>query len=204
MNKTILVVEDEPQMRQVLGHVLQRLGYKARTAPDGATALCLARAAAPYIDLLDVDLPDGSGFDLCRTLKSCPRPGLPPRRFLHRTGYPGRPPDRRPRRRRRLSREAFRSARIRRVPSPALAVVMKPQRHRPACPPETLIRCRSDWDRTTAGIPVQNASCLRLNGLIKPANRVGNLNTVDRLRRVNQDVKVKTIAMVGQLEHTRL
>jgi hypothetical protein len=94
-----------------------------------------------------------------------------------------------------LYREAVRSARIRRVPSPALAVVMKPQRHRPAGPPQTLIRCRSDWDRTTAGIPVQNASCLRLNGLIKPANRVGNLDAVDRLRRVNQDVKVETIAV---------
>ena len=72
MKKTILVVEDEPEMRQVLRHVLQRLGYKARTAPDGATALCLARAAAPDLVLLDVDLPDGSGFDLCRALKSIP------------------------------------------------------------------------------------------------------------------------------------
>ena len=78
MNKTILVVEDEPKMRQVLSHVLHRLGYNARTASDGATALWLARAAVPDLVLLDVDLPDGSGFDLCRTLKSIPDMALLP------------------------------------------------------------------------------------------------------------------------------
>jgi hypothetical protein len=38
---------------------------------------------------------------------------------------------------------------------------------------------------------------LRLNGLIKPVNRARNLDVVDRLRRVNQDVKVETIAVCG-------
>jgi hypothetical protein len=92
-------------------------------------------------------------------------------------------------------RKAVRSARIRRVPSPTLARVMKPRRPRLAYLPNTLIRCRSDWNHTTAGIPTQHASSLRLNGLIKPANRAGNLDVVDRLRRVNQDVKVETIAV---------
>ena len=94
-----------------------------------------------------------------------------------------------------LYREAVRSARLRRVPSPTLGRVTKPRRLRLTCFPNTLIRCRSDWNHTTAGIPPQHASSLRLNGLIKPANRAGNLDVVDRLRRVNQDVKVETIAV---------
>ena len=72
INKTILVVEDDPQVRQLLCSFLRRLGYEARTASDGATALGLARTAAPDLVVLDVDLPDGSGFDLCRAIKSSP------------------------------------------------------------------------------------------------------------------------------------
>ena len=72
INKTILVVEDDPQVRQLLCSFLRRLGYEARTASDGATALGLVRTAAPDLVLLDVDLPDGSGFDLCRAIKSSP------------------------------------------------------------------------------------------------------------------------------------
>ena len=71
-NKTILVVEDDHQVREVLTYVLRRLGYDARTAPDGATALCLVRVSTPNLVLLDVDLPDGSGFEVCRVIKSSP------------------------------------------------------------------------------------------------------------------------------------
>jgi DNA-binding response OmpR family regulator len=71
-NKTILVVEDEAQLRQMLSRALQRLGYNACTAPDVATALHLARIAGPDLILLDVDLPDGSGFALCRAIKINP------------------------------------------------------------------------------------------------------------------------------------
>jgi CheY-like chemotaxis protein len=72
MNKTILVFEDDPQVRQLLCSFLRRLGYEARTASDGATALGLARTTEPDLVVLDVDLPDGSGFDLCRAIKSRP------------------------------------------------------------------------------------------------------------------------------------
>jgi DNA-binding response OmpR family regulator len=72
MNKTILAFEDDPQVRQLFCSFLRRLGYEARTASDGATALGLARTAAPDLVVLDVDLPDGSGFDLCRVIKSRP------------------------------------------------------------------------------------------------------------------------------------
>ena len=46
MNKTILVFEDDPQVRQLLCSFLRRLGYEARTASDGATVLGLVRTAA--------------------------------------------------------------------------------------------------------------------------------------------------------------
>jgi response regulator RpfG family c-di-GMP phosphodiesterase len=88
MNKTILAFEDDPQVRQLLCSFLRRLGYEARTASDGATALGLARTAAPDLVVLDVDLPDGSGFDLCRAIKSRPDLASLP---ISMAGVPGSP-----------------------------------------------------------------------------------------------------------------
>lgn len=66
----ILVVEDERAVARGLEYALQADGYRVLMAPTAAAALDLARTADPHLALLDVRLPDGSGFDVCRTLRA--------------------------------------------------------------------------------------------------------------------------------------
>jgi DNA-binding response OmpR family regulator len=69
----ILVVEDEPAVARGLEYGLKAEGFTVLTAGNGARALELARGGkagpAPQLVLLDVRLPDMSGFDVCRTLR---------------------------------------------------------------------------------------------------------------------------------------
>lgn len=65
----ILVVEDEPAVARGLEYALRAEGYDVRLAPTAASALEQARTADVQLALLDVRLPDGSGFDVCRTLR---------------------------------------------------------------------------------------------------------------------------------------
>ena len=73
MNKTILAFEDDPQVRQLLCSFLRRLGYEARTASDGTTALGVVRTAAPDLVLLDVDLPCATHMQVCCRRRRRPR-----------------------------------------------------------------------------------------------------------------------------------
>jgi signal transduction histidine kinase len=65
----ILVVDDQEQTRYVLCRVLRQANYECLEAGDGATALELA-ATLPEVMIVDVGLPDMSGFDVCRRIKS--------------------------------------------------------------------------------------------------------------------------------------
>ncbi len=66
----ILVVEDEADIREVLVYNLQQAGHELLVAERGETALALAREKRPELVLLDLMLPDISGLEICRTLKS--------------------------------------------------------------------------------------------------------------------------------------
>jgi two-component system phosphate regulon response regulator PhoB len=66
----VLVVEDEADIRELLVYNLKRAGYDVLVAADGATGVALARDQQPELVILDIMLPDASGLDLCRTLKS--------------------------------------------------------------------------------------------------------------------------------------
>ena len=66
--RTILLVEDETSIREPLAEVLRSEGFETLVAGTVAEALEQARAA-PDLVLLDVMLPDGSGFDVCRELR---------------------------------------------------------------------------------------------------------------------------------------
>jgi two-component system response regulator RegX3 len=66
--RTILVVEDEPSITEPLAEALRSEGFDAEVADTVEQALELARRD-PDLVLLDVMLPDGSGFDLCRELR---------------------------------------------------------------------------------------------------------------------------------------
>ena len=65
----LLVVEDEPNIRELLSTSLRFAGFEVHTAGDGATALRLAETARPDLLVLDVMLPDMDGFAVTRRLR---------------------------------------------------------------------------------------------------------------------------------------
>jgi len=66
---TILVVEDDETLRDVLSIGLSGEGYRVVVASNGPDALKLAAREAPHLILLDVSLPGFNGFDVCRELR---------------------------------------------------------------------------------------------------------------------------------------
>lgn len=68
--KRILLIEDEAAMRRILVDNLKYEGYAVLTANDGKSGLRRSLDEKPDVILLDVMLPDRSGFDLCRDLRS--------------------------------------------------------------------------------------------------------------------------------------
>ena len=69
-NKTVLIVEDEKNIVDILRFNLQREGYQTCEAYDAADGLEKARTMNPDIILLDVMLPKMIGFDVCKQLRS--------------------------------------------------------------------------------------------------------------------------------------
>lgn len=68
-NERVLVVEDEAAVARGLVLALEEEGFRVDLAEDGATALRLTGEQNPEIILLDIRLPDISGFDVCRQLR---------------------------------------------------------------------------------------------------------------------------------------
>jgi CheY-like chemotaxis protein len=66
-------VDDDALSRRVVARVLQPAGFAIREASDGASGLASAFEHDPDLVLLDVDLPDISGVEVCRRLRSDPR-----------------------------------------------------------------------------------------------------------------------------------
>jgi len=69
---TVLVVEDEPAQREVLGYNLEAEGFRVSTASNGEEALLLVDEMRPDIIVLDWMMPNVSGIEVCRRLKSRP------------------------------------------------------------------------------------------------------------------------------------
>lgn len=67
---SILIVEDEQDLLELLRYNLSRDGYDVTVATTGEEALRLIRAAAPDLVLLDLMLPKMDGLEVCRTLKN--------------------------------------------------------------------------------------------------------------------------------------
>jgi two-component system OmpR family response regulator len=70
MTKTILVVDDDPHIRQLLVFALGKAGFGAREAEDGETALASIGLAPPDLVVLDINLPRMSGLDVCRRVRA--------------------------------------------------------------------------------------------------------------------------------------
>jgi CheY-like chemotaxis protein len=71
--KTVLVVDDGPDARDMMATLLRLEGYHARTAEGGAEALAAIEADRPDLVLLDLTMPDMDGFEVLRRLRADPR-----------------------------------------------------------------------------------------------------------------------------------
>jgi CheY-like chemotaxis protein len=76
--KTILVVDDDDDIRSLLRAMLERGAHRVVEAADGAEALAVIGRAPPDLVLLDVNMPDLDGTEVCRRVKAAPTTrGLP-------------------------------------------------------------------------------------------------------------------------------
>lgn len=66
----VLAIEDEESIRDILVYALRREGFHARAAATGEEGMELLERFAPDVLLLDANLPDADGFDLCRKVSS--------------------------------------------------------------------------------------------------------------------------------------
>ena len=71
MKTKVLIVDDEPNVLRVLDYVLAAQGYEVISADNGAKALKKAVTERPDLIILDIILPDMSGFEVCRELRAC-------------------------------------------------------------------------------------------------------------------------------------
>ncbi len=72
MQKTILCVDDENDVTELLQYHLQRAGYRVITAATGRAALLLVQEQKPDLIVLDLMLPDIDGFGVCEILRNDP------------------------------------------------------------------------------------------------------------------------------------
>jgi two-component system phosphate regulon response regulator PhoB len=72
MRERILIVDDEPDIVEVLEYNLRQAGFTVVTVRDGATAMAEVRRQRPDLILLDVMLPDLSGTEICKRLRRDP------------------------------------------------------------------------------------------------------------------------------------
>jgi signal transduction histidine kinase len=82
VNAKILNVDDHEAARYARSRVLQRAGFVVLEAGTGEAALRLAASASPDVVLLDINLPDINGFDICRALRAAPETERLPIIFL--------------------------------------------------------------------------------------------------------------------------
>src|SRR6478735_3519043 len=67
--RTAVVIEDDPEIRELLETVLTQAGFETRTAGTGLEGVELVRTTDPLVTTLDVSLPDIDGFEVCRRIR---------------------------------------------------------------------------------------------------------------------------------------
>ena len=70
MTSKILIVEDEPDIRDTLSYNFEKEGFEVLSSPNGKSALKLLESNEPNVVILDLMLPDMSGLDICRQIKN--------------------------------------------------------------------------------------------------------------------------------------
>src|ERR1700687_1651050 len=81
-NANIMVVDDEPANLKLLENVLKTHGYAVRSFPRGRLALAAAAQNPPDLILLDINMPEMNGYEVCEWLKSNPELSTVPVIFL--------------------------------------------------------------------------------------------------------------------------
>jgi len=71
--RTIVIVDDEPHIRHIIGRKLQGAGYEVRTASDGDEGLELVKTIRPSLLITDLQMPGMNGFELCSACREDPR-----------------------------------------------------------------------------------------------------------------------------------
>jgi CheY-like chemotaxis protein len=71
--KTVMIVDDSPTIRKILGLTLERAGYKVVAEPDGESAIERLLQVVPDLILLDIAMPKIDGYEVCKRLKQDPR-----------------------------------------------------------------------------------------------------------------------------------
>src|ERR687896_2073106 len=74
---SILVVDDEPTIAEVVARYLERAGYETRTARDGPSAVAAALAKRPDLIVLDIMLPGFDGLEVMRRTHEGLEPSVP-------------------------------------------------------------------------------------------------------------------------------
>lgn len=69
-DRTVLVADDEPALRETAAFILDCEGYRVVTAANGEEALAVLRREHPRAALLDVNMPRKNGFDVCRAVRA--------------------------------------------------------------------------------------------------------------------------------------
>jgi two-component system, sensor histidine kinase len=70
--RSVLLVEDNDDARQMLEAALASGGHRVRTASDGASGLALAAKSPPEVALIDIGLPDMDGYEVARRMRAAP------------------------------------------------------------------------------------------------------------------------------------
>ncbi|HEX6278138.1 MAG TPA: hybrid sensor histidine kinase/response regulator [Polyangiaceae bacterium] len=78
----ILVVDDTPANLQLLSGMLKEVGYRVRVVPSGALALASAANRVPDLVLLDINMPNMDGYEVCRRMKEDPELSRVPVLFI--------------------------------------------------------------------------------------------------------------------------
>jgi DNA-binding response OmpR family regulator len=80
--RTVLIADDDADIRSILESAVGALGYRIVTAGDGAAAIERCRAEMPDLAILDITMPQMSGTEVCRELKGLPEGIYVPVLFL--------------------------------------------------------------------------------------------------------------------------